>query len=299
VRALGPRELAVAIDPARRLPEVDPAGRELLLSVGCFLENLAQAAPGEGLEAGFEPLDGPAGPVVGVRLVPAPVRLGAAERIRRRRTLRTGHLPRPLATADLACVLEAAGPGAAFFPRGTREARAVAEATVEAMRRQTWRDPAQRELARWMRFEDEEAARRGDGLSVATMEAGPLAGFFMRRFFDEASVMGRSFREKGIELCARQAAEGAGFVALTSADGGGPALLEAGRRFERMALLLRERSLAAQPMSQALEEAPWRDDLAAVLGLPAPIQFLVRVGYVDRYPEPVSLRRAPAAFVTT
>lgn len=58
-----------------------------------------------------------------------------------------------------------------------------------------------------------------------------------------------------------------------------------------------ERTIAAHPMSQALEEAPWRDGLAAALGLPRPIQFLVRVGYVDRYPEPVSPRRALASFV--
>jgi hypothetical protein len=66
-----------------------------------------------------------------------------------------------------------------------------------------------------------------------------------------------------------------------------------------VALLLRERSIAAQPMSQALEEGPWHDDLAATLGLPHPIQFLVRVGYVDRYPEPVSPRRSLASFVTS
>jgi len=52
-------------------------------------------------------------------------------------------------------------------------------------------------------------------------------------------------------------------------------------------------------MSQPLEEAPWHDDLAATLGLHHPIQFLVRVGYVDRYPEPASPRRALASFVTT
>jgi nitroreductase len=300
VRATGPRALSIAIDPERRLPEVDPAGREILLSLGCFVENLAQASAAEGLEAEAEvAVAGRTDPVVGVRLVAAPVRPGGPERIRRRRTLRAGHLPRPLAPADVALLMETAGPGAAFFPRGAREARAVAEAAVEAMRRQTWRDPAQRELARWLRFRDEEVARRGDGLTVASMEAGGLAGFVLRHFFDQGSAMGRRFREQGIELCARQAAEGGGFVALTSTDASAPALLDAGRRFERMALRLRERSIAAQPMSQALEETPWRDDLAATLGLPNPIQFLVRVGYVDRYPAPVSPRRALASFVTT
>lgn len=300
LQVTGPRALSIAIAPERRLPEVDPEGRELVLSIGCFLENLAQGAAVEGLEAEVSPRPGGPGDgaLADVRLVPAPARPGGPERIRRRRTLRSGHLARPLAGGDVALLLEAAGPGAAFFPHGTREALAVAEATVAAMRQQTWRDPAQRELARWIRFREEEAALRADGLTVASMEAGGLAGFVMRNFFDAESVMGRSFREKGIDLCARQASEGAGFLALSSTDGSARALLDAGRRLERMALLLRERSIAAHPMSQALEEAPWRDDLAATLGIPHPIQFLVRVGYVDRYPEPVSPRRALGRFVT-
>lgn len=295
----GPRELSVAIASERRLPAVDPAGRELVLSLGCFLENLSQAASAEALNAEISPFeaDPTDGVLARVRLVPAPVRSGGPDRIRRRRTLRSGHLPRSLAANDVALLVESAGPGATFFAQGSPQARAIADATVEAMRQQTWRDPAQRELGRWIRFREEEAASRGDGLTVASMEAGGVAGFVMRHFFDEASVMGRSFREQGIALCARQVAEGAGFLALTSDGARVPALLDAGRRFERMALLLRERTIAAHPMSQALEEAPWRDALAAALGLPRPIQFLVRVGYVDGYPEPVSPRRALASFV--
>jgi nitroreductase len=300
VTVLGPRELAVALHPERRLPEVDADGRELALSVGCFLENLAQAAGAEGLEAEIstgEPA-GLDGALARVRLTSAPFRPGAAERIRRRRTLRSGHLARPLAARDAALLVEAAGPGAAFFPRASPGARTISEATIEAMRQQTWRDPAQRELSRWIRFRDEDVSRHGDGLTVASMEAGGLAGLVMRHFFDESSVMGRSFRERGIEACQRQVAEGAGFLAVTSAGARLHALLDAGRRFERMALLVRERGIAAHPMSQALEEAPWRDALATALGFSFPIQFLVRVGYVDRYPEPASPRRALASFVT-
>lgn len=301
VHVAGPRKFEVALPPDRRLSEVDAEGRELVLSIGCFLENLAQGASAEGLEAEVDAVAAVAGEGVlaRVQLVRSPVRPGGPERIQRRRTLRSGHLPRPLSAEDAALLVATAGPSAAFFPRGSPGARTIAEATVEAMRQQTWRDPAQRELSRWIRFRDEDVARHGDGLTVASMEVGGVAGLVMRHFFDQGSVMGRSFREKGIERCQQQVAEGAGFLVLTSADAAVPALLDAGRRFERMALLVRERGVAVQPMSQALEEAPWRDGLATALGLSRPIQFLARVGYVDRYPDPVSPRRALACFVTT
>ena len=35
----------IQMDPTRRLPAVDPNNRELLLSLGCFVENLVLAAP--------------------------------------------------------------------------------------------------------------------------------------------------------------------------------------------------------------------------------------------------------------
>jgi hypothetical protein len=298
VRVVGPRDLAIAIDPERHLPEVDPAARELVLSVGCFLENLAQAAAAEGLSAEVTPGAAPdAAELARVRLVPGSAIAGGPERIRRRRTLRTGHRPDPLRADDLSALLEASRPGAAFYPRGSREGRRIAEATVGAMRQQSYRDGAQRELSRWIRFREEEARTRADGLTVASMEATGVAGFALRHFFDAESVMGKTFREKGIEQCTKQSGEGAGFLVLGASDMGVPALLEAGRRFERMALSLRERSIAAQPMSQALEEAPWRATLAAEVGFAGTLQFLVRVGYVARYPEPVSPRRALSAFV--
>jgi hypothetical protein len=299
VRLDTPGRLFVRIDPSRGLPEVDPDGREMALSVGCFLENLAQAAAAEGLyaEVSVSGTDVSDPRLARVRLVPGPVEPAGPERIRRRRTLRSAYRPSPLAEGDLRTLLALAGPEARFFPGGSRECRRIAEATVEAMRKQTWRDAAQQELAGWIRLRKEDVRRHLDGLTVASMEATGVTGFVMRTFFDAGSLMGKRFRDTGIDICARQASEGAGFLVLSAPDRGVAALIEAGRRFERAALSLRERSIAGQPMSQALEEAPWRDAIGAELGLDGTVHLVVRLGYVDRYPEPVSPRRPPAAFV--
>ena len=284
------------MNPERRLPEVDPAARELVLSVGCFLENLAQAAAAEGLSVEVTPGAAPdadglpaSGSSPATALRAAPSGSAGAERCERPSS-------RAARGRQLSALLEAAGPGAAYLPAGSREGRRIAEATVEAMRQQSYRDGAQRELSRWIRFREEEA---GPGPTGSRWTAWRRPGWRVRpaSLLRRGSDMGKSFREKGIEQCAKQSGEGAGFLVVGAPDTGVPALLEAGRRFERMALSLRERSIAAHPMSQALEEAPWRAALAAEVGLAGTLQFLVRVGYVSRYPEPVSPRRPLAAFV--
>jgi hypothetical protein len=74
-------------------------------------------------------------------------------------------------------------------------------------------------------------------------------------------------------------------------------LIETGRRFERTALLARERNIALHPMTQILEEEKGRREIASNHGGDVIPQFVLRVGYMDKYPAPVSLRRTVASFV--
>ncbi len=304
VGIIGTDEWTVGADLSRRLAVVDPNDRELALSLGAFVEYLSSAAEALGLDARLEPIPGAAlsaREVVRVRLAKAPQGARGTERlaeIERRRTLRKGFGNEPLSASDLAALTGALGPRARWFPRGAKEAEQLAGAAVEAFRQQTWSDAAQAELAQWTRFGDDEAARAGDGLTPRTMEVGGLAGFYMRHFMDAGSVMGKSFREAGIDVVAEQAHQGAGWLALDAPDDGATSLLEAGRRFARMGLLLRERRLAAHPMSQVLEEEPWRQTIGRALGLGGVPQFVLRVGHVGDYPEPVSRRRPVASFAS-
>ncbi len=301
VRIAEKRRWIVGVDPSRKLPAVDPANRELALSMGAFLENLSQAAIASGLAAEMDVLSPArdASELCAVRLAPAAGGdARAIERIRSRATVRKGYGNEPIRAGDRTA-LEDFHPGSAtFFPARSREAGWLADATVEAFRQQSWRDDAQAELATWIRFSGEEIERHADGLTPATMGAGALVRFYMAHLMDQQSVMGRSFREAGIEAAAGQARQGAGWLVVTSRDESTRALLETGMRFQRMTLRLRERKLAAHPMSQALEEDPWRSGIAKELGLTGVPQLVLRVGYVGEYPAPVSPRRAPAAFTT-
>jgi hypothetical protein len=101
----------------------------------------------------------------------------------------------------------------------------------------------------------------------------------------EVSWFGRHFTAE------QQAGEGAGWIVVTSPDQSPTSLLNTGRRTQQMCLQCRERRIAVHPMSQVLEEEPWRQQIANAIGLDQEPQYLLRVGYVDGYPEPVSMRR--------
>lgn len=299
VRRLPTGALRVALDPTRLLPAVDPDAREMHLSLGAFLENLAQAAPAFGRDARIEVAagPGPGGAVADVSLAPAPVVATSLAPLATRRTRRQGLgdvAPSPATTARLLAHLGGEG---CFVLRGTAADTWLRAATTDAFVAQSARDDAQRELARWIRFRDAEARRARDGLTPSSMEVGGIGGWYMRTFLAADDVLTASFRERGNEGARAYAGEGCGFFVVTSADDGLPARIDAGRRLERLWLALGAHGLGAHPMSQALEEAPWRTEVARALGVPGVVQALLRVGSVAAASEPVSLRRPVAWFV--
>src|SRR5262245_57986228 len=90
----------------RRLPAVDPTNRELLLSIGAFLENLIVAARHYGHEAEYRVVAGDAMDTDLVELhvtsadaVPFPL-----DRIRMRRVVREPHSRRELSAGEVAAL---------------------------------------------------------------------------------------------------------------------------------------------------------------------------------------------------
>ena len=313
VRIVEPRHWIIGLDLDRRLPAVDPENRELLLSLGAFLENLILAARVFGYRADISllaktPQDQE---VIDVRLRKERAQAYPLERIRKRRTVRNGFLNEPLKAEDLkfitghddrACGLMPAVSGgfprhAFFFPNDTPQTRFLREGTIAANRSQAFREAAQKELADWIRWSGKEGRKYRNGLTPESMEITGLAGLYVRTFFDHQSVMEKSFRDRTLDTVAAQVKAGAGWLVVTSPDSALSTLIAYGMVFENILLRTRERGIAVHPMTQMLEEEAWKKQAARELGLPGQVQWILRLGYLKTYPDPVSLRRPVFWFV--
>jgi len=289
----------IGFDPKRTLPAVDPDNRELLLSLGTFIENLCLAAG----NAGFDPeltilSQAPTDPTVArITLYPATPQNYPLKRLEMRRTVKSGMQSREIKQSDVDKLSQPFDGRLFYFPAGTRHADCIAEGAIEAFRAQTWREDAQAELARWVRFGNEAVARHRDGITTAGMEIGALASWYINTFMSTEDVLSKTFREKGIDKTAAQAREGGGWFIITSAGETVADIVDTGRRFQRMALLAREHNLAIHPMTQQLEEKKSREQIARAHEPGMIPQFILRVGYLNRYPEPVSPRRPVNRFL--
>jgi hypothetical protein len=66
---------------------------------------------------------------------------------------------------------------------------------------------------------------------------------------------------------------------------------------ERLLLKIREKNIAIHPMTQILEEPSTKQMLNQAINISENIQFILRVGYLKDYPQPVSLRRPVDWFI--
>ena len=299
VRIVQKNEWVIGLDPQRRLSEVDPDNREALLSIGAFAENLALAAGTCGFQAEMRIIaENPfQQDIIKVSLKPTRPNDYPLERLTRRMTVKQGYLADEIKKEDFRALSEPLAGRLFYFPKGTEHANCIEEGAIENFRIQANRDNAQQELVRWVRLSNKDAERYRDGLTVEGMEIRGFKGWFVRNFIKPQDFMKPSFRKQSVDLTAKLAQQGGGWLVITSEGQTVADLIDSGRRFERMALLARERKLAIQPMTQYLEEKEGLEQIAADHAASVIPQFILRVGYLKNYPDPVSLRRPVSWFV--
>ncbi|WP_136797043.1 Acg family FMN-binding oxidoreductase [Desulfosediminicola ganghwensis] len=289
----------IEADPTRRLPYVDSNNRELLLSLGAFLENLSIAAATLGLHAEIEILgsDSMDREIARVFFEEGPAADYNLQLLERRRTVRKGLSPRVISPSDLARLTATTEGQTIYVARGSKQSTYLEDSVVEAFRLQARRDDAQEEFVRWLRLNKNEIMRHRDGITTQSMGLGGIAEWYVSTFMSPADFLSDKMRQKGVDATAAQAREGGGWLLLTNRSQAVADLLTCGRRFQRLALAACELGIAIHPMSQILEEegAPSLDGI--LRGDSSIPQFVLRVGYIDRYPTSVRLRRPADWFV--
>jgi hypothetical protein len=302
VQYLAPYHWIIGNDKNKWLPAVDPTQRETILSIGAFIQNLEYAADSFGYACDWNLLamTNQDDKVMEVKLI----KKGSNNafniaKIKSRRTVRSDFLSDVLKQEDLKYLINSEPDFIHYLPNTSKESKFIDEQTIAANRFQSYRDPAQQELANWFRFSSKDAERYRDGLTTASMEIDGIPGWVMRNFYSKHNVMEKNFRELSIEKVKQQVSESAGWILITSKDNSLETLLETGRRMQRLFLKVWEMSIAIHPMTQILEESSIKQKLNQSIEIGDNVQFILRTGYLKTYPEVVTIRRSINQFVQT
>ena len=303
VKYLEPYHWIICNDKSRWLPGVDPTQREIILSIGAFLQNLEYAANsfGYNYQCNILATNNQNENVVDLKLTKATnIIKYDIEQIKQRRTVRSNYLSDILKKEDISYLLSEEKNYTHYIPATSKQHLWLNEQTIEANRIQSYRDAAQSELADWIRFSNKDAVKHLDGLTLAGMEIEGIPGWYLRNFYGKSDVMKKSFREQSIDKVVKEVSNAsAGWLLITSKDNSVEALLETGKRLQRLWLKVKGKNIAIHPMTQIIEEAKTNQILNTSMGINDPVQFILRTGYLKNYPNPVSLRRSVETIVKT
>ena len=288
----GPKRWVIGSDRKRWLPAVDPDNREMMLSIGAFIENLSVAAGIQGYEAEFDILgkDNFSSEIAEVRLIKGKQISISEQVIKERRTVRKQLLQTPIREEDINHLVGNNKNAVFYYPLNSNEGSYIRQANLLANKAQVYREDAQTELAQWIRWSKREASEYCNGLTPESMEMEGIVRWYAQHFFGKDDVLGKTFKNETIKLVEEQVQNCAGWLVVKSDSSTVTDLINAGRVLQSAWLRAREKLIAFHPMTQVLEEEPWRMEMTKALGHSGSIQFVIRIGYIKKYMKPVSLR---------
>ncbi len=295
--------IEVLADPARMLEVIDPSGREMHLSCGAVVEfaRIATRARGEACEVVLFPEQGRSDLLARIELRDKKPALPEEQRLYRaveaRYTERGRFDERPV-PEDLR---EAMRDGATLFGAwvqfldrpGDQVTTAVLLAHADEI--EVMNPLYQRELAAWVHEEPRAGGDHPDGIPASALPDGPVrergSSFRLRDFTPKESQSERPPHGEEPPV-----AEHPLVMILGTPEDDPRAWLLAGQALARILLTAAAEGLAASPMTQVLEVASTRAQLAGRLGLVGYPQIVLRMGYAHGWP---TTQRRPVEEVLT
>jgi len=276
-------------DFSRQLPIVDPDNHALYISLGCALENLLIASRQFGYDSRPEISNGKNGVVLTVKLG----EVNGARKpelfmfIYNRQVTKTAYASAPLSDlvlSELQSLPMDAGVQLRMIKKGP-ESESLLPLVLEASTLQFKNNAFVDELVHWIRFNEKESMKSGDGISNASMGF-PSTGRFLGSFIMKNLVNAKSEASRWQKLMSAS-----GAFALFSVEENTPEnWINLGRSFQRFGLETTSLGLKHAHMNMPLEEISVRRKVLETfsLGNQHPL-LLIRLGYAK--PAPYSFRR--------
>jgi nitroreductase len=260
-------------DRSRKIEAIDPDERELMLGLGCALENLVLAAEAHGYEPDVSLLTEGAesdlvADIVLRQAEPAPDPL--YHMIPKRRTNRARYSGKPIPESELADLakLAEADPGLRLHLYvGEKEREPVGDLIVRACEIQANDSAQHAETASWFRKNDEEIAQHRDGITIDAGGSPYLMRALAKLVISDKMIHGPSFGKAFVKSTKAQVASASAFALVSGEDKSAVTCLRAGRLYQRIHLWATSRGIALQPMNYPIENrSELCEEVATVFG---------------------------------
>jgi len=293
----------IQINEDSLLPALDPHRRESLLSIGAFIQNLIYGAQSLGYSADLSFLCTNMTDKDIVRIIIEKSDKNHSdffERIMLRRTVKSDYKEDSISMEDidiLKSLVHQEDIEVFFYPGGSQECQYINGLQILSNIQQVNREDVQKELANWIRWDNESIYNNRDGLNPDSLELTGIAKWFVQTFYNENSVLSDSFKTSTMKKIEEMVSKHGGWMIISCRSDDPVNILKTGMAFEKIFLHVRELNIGLHPMTQPLEESPFDSNLKNELDIKGIPQFILRLGYIDNYPEPKSIRKSIDSFI--
>jgi hypothetical protein len=285
-----PNRITIEPDLSRRCAVVDPDDSHLFKSLGCAAENIVAAAPAYGFATDVRIAD--CGRIeIDLTESSTTNEHRALEVIAERQCTKTSYDGRALRT-DKSAELETAGMGDGVRIKLIDDAtlkETILEIVNEGNRSQLSDPEFRRELIAWIRVNDAQAIRSGDGLSGRVSNQPQLPTWLAKPILRFVLTPDAQVRTDTANL-----RSSAGIAVFIGEADELPVWIETGRAYERFALRATASGIRNAFINQPIEVRRLRQELHSVLGLGGTETAHLMVRYGRGSLAPYSLRRPVA-----
>ncbi len=280
--------LQISIDDTRVLGVADPEKREAYISLGCYIETMSVAFNAYGYDTQIQCSDLSV-QVTYSKRANAAVDNSKLALIDKRHTDKSAFSNNQI-KQDTVNALLGKYSALSLYQNGNENFAYIKQISMNAITVQSANQAYRDELAEWMRFSDKEAAAKLDGITADMIGLKGIVKTFYYWTTTRESAKGDKFAQQGIDTAKKQLNNCGAFAVIT---GGNTfeEIINVGRMTQAFWFDCAENNIAVQPFSAALETQPFCSSIQNDLGVAAPVQMILRLGYVDSYGTNSGLRR--------
>lgn len=295
LKIINNNELLVILDSQRTLKSVDSKNREALISLGAFIENFVEASKTYNYETEVQIFDEFQKDNSIVKLTLKNKEFINTElqisNIEKRHSIKTAFKKLAIKPEDFLALTSINNQNIKYFDLSSEKGQYLSTSLYDSNVKQAWDKEKQEELAQWIRVSEKESNNKKDGIRAEMMGITGFKKPFYYLFVNKNSTKTKSFINAGLKKVKEQVENCSGYVIISTKSDETADLINCGRLLEKVLLKATELKVAVHPMSQVLEEDPWKSEISKKLDTKENIQMVLRIGYVDDYGNPTSLRR--------
>ncbi|MDR0879175.1 MAG: nitroreductase family protein [Clostridioides sp.] len=284
--------ITIHLDEERTLDKVDSSNREAFISIGAYTQNLLLAFEAYGYDVNLKINYSSSDELVVIiykKLCEGELKHGNIDSIVLRHSDKRAFAMTKIDEDIIKSIVKKTS-GLHYFAYGSEDFEYIKTVTLGANIVQAVTQERRDELACWLRFSNDEAVSKKDGLPAEQLGITGIKKTLYYLSTNHKNAGGDRFAEQGINTVKKQLDNCAGFFVLTGIDQRSK-LIETGMALERFWLQATELGISVQGMSQALEESPFKEEIQECLNFEVTVQMILRVGYTKYYGKSARIRR--------